>query len=404
MRFLRRHRRGPSQERRARTVPPLPAIWSRGREKKSPRARCVATTTEPTTGVDPKCPNSISRTNKSRSTNRAPPSVDNINFPALGKKRQGDVAGNIFRPTIAPSTNAWGRKQPSGATLESARGTTRCVLPPPPSNSQAANQSTPLGNDIKTIMSALRVVKNAGFVELASGPNRRRPINGYPGTSGPAGQTRIFIMPEAPRCKDPPTVGHLKPKNLSLLSFNAHGLSNNIIELGVCVKKYSLDIIVIQKTFLKPKTRVACKIPNYVQIRTDIWNAPEGPTALYYKRTLYCCPIDTSPLTNLEAIVCRLAMRGHSILIIASVYLSPTKKLLRSNLESLFSLGDAVILFADFNNKNVEWKCLTTNKNGRKLSSLADKIGFNSSGCSHQLGPAVPSCRLVASDKADDSP
>ncbi|GBP62319.1 hypothetical protein EVAR_48492_1 [Eumeta japonica] len=45
-------------------------------------------------------------------------------------------------------------------------------------------------------------------------------------------------------------------------------------------------------------------------------------------------------------------MIGHGTLIIASVYLSPTEKLLRSDLESLFSPGDAFILFGGFNSKD----------------------------------------------------
>ncbi|GBP61901.1 hypothetical protein EVAR_41716_1 [Eumeta japonica] len=112
--------------------------------------------------------------NKSRSTDRAPPSVDNINFPVLSKKRQGDVAGSVFRLASVPSRNAWGRKQSLGAAPESAKGTARRVLPPPPSNTQAANQSILLGDDIKTIMSVLRVVKSTGFAELVSYFRRAR--------------------------------------------------------------------------------------------------------------------------------------------------------------------------------------------------------------------------------------
>ncbi|GBP38914.1 hypothetical protein EVAR_95663_1 [Eumeta japonica] len=47
-------------------------------------------------------------------------------------------------------------------------------------------------------------------------------------------------------------------------------------------------------------------------------------TALYYKLSLYCYPIDTPVLTNLEATVCRLAMTKHGTLIMALRYLSPT--------------------------------------------------------------------------------
>ncbi|GBP61902.1 RNA-directed DNA polymerase from mobile element jockey [Eumeta japonica] len=93
--------------------------------------------------------------------------------------------------------------------------------------------------------------------------------------------------------------------------------------------------------------------------------------------TVDTLPIYTLPLINLEATVCRLAITRYDTVIITSVYLSSNKKLLRRDLKSLFSLGDTVILFGDFNSKNVEWKCIAINKNGRKLSSFADKVEFN---------------------------
>ncbi|GBP18099.1 hypothetical protein EVAR_12878_1 [Eumeta japonica] len=51
-------------------------------------------------------------------------------------------------------------------------------------------------------------------------------------------------------------------------------------------------------------------------------------TALYYRRSLHCGPINIPPLTNMEATGCRLAMTGHSTLVIVSVYLPSPKRLL----------------------------------------------------------------------------
>ncbi|GBP32503.1 Nucleic-acid-binding protein from transposon X-element [Eumeta japonica] len=115
------------------------------------------------------------------------------------------------------------------------------------------------------------------------------------------------------------------------------------------------------ETFLKPNRPRACKLANYIQVRNDRLSAPRGGTTVYYKRKLYCCPLDTPPLINLETSACRLPMTGHGILIIVSVYLSPKKPLLRSDIESLLALGDAVILFGDLNSKNTDWRCNTTN-------------------------------------------
>ncbi|GBP24879.1 hypothetical protein EVAR_14213_1 [Eumeta japonica] len=100
--------------------------------------------------------------------------------------------------------------------------------------------------------------------------------------------------------------------------------------------------------------------------RTDRIGASKGGTVLYDYRSLYCCPIDIPPLVNIEATACRLSMTGHGVLLLVSVYLLPKKKLLRSDIEALFALGDAVILFGDFNRKNTNWKCNYSNINGRK--------------------------------------
>ncbi|GBP88953.1 RNA-directed DNA polymerase from mobile element jockey [Eumeta japonica] len=158
-------------------------------------------------------------------------------------------------------------------------------------------------------------------------------------------------MSEAPGCSNHSSAGRLKPKSLKLLSFNARGLTNNIVELDVCAKEYSLDIILVQESFLKPHMRKACKLRNYVQLRTDRLGTSGGGTVLYYKRSLHCCPVDTPQLINLEVTACKLAMSGHGTLIIVSVYLPSSKQLLRSDLESLLALGEHVILFGDFNSK-----------------------------------------------------
>ncbi|GBP62438.1 RNA-directed DNA polymerase from mobile element jockey [Eumeta japonica] len=81
---------------------------------------------------------------------------------------------------------------------------------------------------------------------------------------------------------------------------------------------------------------------------------------------------NTPPLINIEASACRLAMTGHGTLIIVSVYLPPHKPLLRSDIETLLALGDAVILFGDLNSKNTDWRSNTTNTSGRMLATLAE--------------------------------
>ncbi|GBP11547.1 RNA-directed DNA polymerase from mobile element jockey [Eumeta japonica] len=120
--------------------------------------------------------------------------------------------------------------------------------------------------------------------------------------------------------------------------------------------EYHADIIMMREILLKPKKAKTCKIRNFTQLRTDR-------------------PIPT--LTNIEATACSLSMAGHGIMILVSVYLPPKKKLLWSDLEVLFALGDAVILFGDFNSKITHWNCNHSNRSGRKMVQLTEELHFD---------------------------
>ncbi|GBP56828.1 RNA-directed DNA polymerase from mobile element jockey [Eumeta japonica] len=69
-------------------------------------------------------------------------------------------------------------------------------------------------------------------------------------------------------------------------------------------------------------------------------------------------------------------MTGHSTLVIVSIYLPSPKRLLRRDLRALFVLGDAIILFGDFNCKNIRWGYPSNNYNGIKLDELEDRLDF----------------------------
>ncbi|GBP87078.1 Probable RNA-directed DNA polymerase from transposon BS [Eumeta japonica] len=105
--------------------------------------------------------------------------------------------------------------------------------------------------------------------------------------------------------------------------------------------------------------------------------APKGGTALYYRQTLGCSPIDIPLLINLEATGCRLAISSHDAIVIVSVYLPPRKKLLRSDVETLLALGDVVILFGDLNSKSTQWRCDYTNANGHIMIDLAKDLHYD---------------------------
>ncbi|GBP55065.1 Probable RNA-directed DNA polymerase from transposon BS [Eumeta japonica] len=86
----------------------------------------------------------------------------------------------------------------------------------------------------------------------------------------------------------------------------------DILELKQCIKKYGIDIVLVQETFLKPIRIKSCALAGYVQLHTDRTNALPDGTTIYYKHSLHCCPINLPNLTNIEATGCKLAMTGHA--------------------------------------------------------------------------------------------
>ncbi|GBP41464.1 hypothetical protein EVAR_36222_1 [Eumeta japonica] len=103
----------------------------------------------------------------------------------------------------------------------------------------------------------------------------------------------------------------------------------------------------------------SCSLAGYVQLRTDRFDAPLGGTAIYYKRSLQCCPIDLPNNTNIEATGCRLAMTGHKPLVIVSIYLSPSK-VARSDIEAL-SLRGCRYPLRRLQFKHTNWGCIVSN-------------------------------------------
>lgn len=172
-----------------------------------------------------------------------------------------------------------------------------------------------------------------------------------------------------------PLPSRVKPRSLTVAFFNAAGLLKQRDEVFEFAVEHSVDIFLIQETFLKPSNR-GPRMANYNIVRNDR-DGRGGGTLIYYKRSLHCVPLDPPPLAELEASVCRLGMTGHAPLTIASVYLSPNKNINQPDLEALFAMGDAVILAGDFNSRHAQWSCNRSNRNGRVLSNLSESMLFD---------------------------
>ncbi|CAK1587701.1 unnamed protein product [Parnassius mnemosyne] len=145
--------------------------------------------------------------------------------------------------------------------------------------------------------------------------------------------------------------GRTKPSSLTVAFFNANGIRDQKEEIVYFLRDHDVDIMLVQETFLKPSVRDP-KIANYTLVRNDRLTGPKGGTLIYYKRSLHCIPLDTPPLANLEASVCRIALTGHPPVTIASAYQPPQKPLLEADISALLNLGPSVVIAGDLNSKH----------------------------------------------------
>jgi hypothetical protein len=175
------------------------------------------------------------------------------------------------------------------------------------------------------------------------------------------------------------TICRIKPRSLTLAFFNARGLKRQRDEIHQFLVDHQVDILLVQETFLTPSIRDP-KVSNYNIIRNDRTRSQRGGTLIYYRRSLHCVPMDPPPnLTDIEVSVCRLAMTGHQPITIISGYLSSSNDInvTRSDFESLFDLGGAVILAGDLNCKHTSWNCTVSNRKGLALEALIDTLNFD---------------------------
>ncbi|GBP02055.1 Nucleic-acid-binding protein from transposon X-element [Eumeta japonica] len=163
----------PPIKRRTRTVPQVPKLRHAAAHCYA-QPRCVKCTVPHWTK---ECTRTRSlkktfiRTDIVKPTRKLPPVNNTKNYPTLVNKNNVTPSAGEFQPAPVPVRNAWFRNQPPRAAPEPTKGSTR----PKPSGSAPVNdKSNTLGEDIKSVMAILRLVKSEGFAELASDFRRAR--------------------------------------------------------------------------------------------------------------------------------------------------------------------------------------------------------------------------------------
>lgn len=169
----------------------------------------------------------------------------------------------------------------------------------------------------------------------------------------------------------------IKPKEISILSWNAASINNKFIELQELLEDKNIDIFLIQETFLKPNKKFG--IPNFKIYRTDRLDGKCGGTLIGIKKNYKHTRIENFQTKVIEHTIIEIEMYNGEKYSIISLYLSPSHrdyKIIEEDLNLIFKNNRKIIAGGDLNSKHSIWKCRTTNPKGKLLQEHASKNGY----------------------------
>ncbi|GFT03007.1 probable RNA-directed DNA polymerase from transposon X-element [Trichonephila clavipes] len=182
---------------------------------------------------------------------------------------------------------------------------------------------------------------------------------------------------------------------LRIASWNANGVKSRTIELRDFIDKHHPELILIQETHLGPGDTL--NIPNFTTYRNDrpyaTNKSPRGGTAIILKSSLSHHHTPTPPLVTVEATSVTLTPPNGNQILIASVYISPSRACqhIHTDLETIFGLGHVSIVCGDYNAHHTHWGGQRIDQRGVIIKNLIDttntqilapptptRFGFNS--------------------------
>ncbi|KAG5880282.1 hypothetical protein JTB14_020028 [Gonioctena quinquepunctata] len=166
----------------------------------------------------------------------------------------------------------------------------------------------------------------------------------------------------------------ITPNSLSMLSWNANGLREKIIELEDLILERNLDVIFIQETFLKNHP---IGIPNYRVYREDRLGRQGGGVAIMIKCNIQHeqIAINHDRTSGSEAVGIKVTTNRGPLRLI-SIYNPPNNELAIDFLEMIIIETDLpTIVAGDFNAKHTTWSNVS-NRNGNKLRRHCDHSDY----------------------------
>lgn len=151
---------------------------------------------------------------------------------------------------------------------------------------------------------------------------------------------------------------------VKILAWNCNSIRPKILELCNLNQKENFDIICLSET--KLNNSHSLNIPGYACYREDR-NCNGGGVAIFVRSNFKHTETRILTLTSLEVIGIKLQAEN-KVCTIFSVYKPPRNKLNRSDLNTLFSHENCIIV-GDLNCNNRAWNCHYTSSDGKLLNN-----------------------------------
>ena len=170
-------------------------------------------------------------------------------------------------------------------------------------------------------------------------------------------------------------------KPIKILEWNANGIRRESVEFTYILQTHNIDIALISET--KIPNDVIWRIPNYDIYRTEGPQRGQGGTAVIIKNSINHSPTNINGLIDIQLTAIDIYTDNRQITI-GSVYVSPSKELTKTDLDTLTRHNNEFIFGGDFNAKNTEWNSRTNNRKGRTLLEHSTDEHYD------VIGPTLP--------------
>lgn len=164
---------------------------------------------------------------------------------------------------------------------------------------------------------------------------------------------------------------------LSIISWNANGLSKHKHEFQLFLETKNIDIALISETHFTPTSH--SKIFGYQVYYTC---HPDGTahagTAIYIKNNLSHHQLAPHSEPYLQATTIQVNIVNSTPIAVSAIYCPPGPKISSVEFQTFFStLGQKFIVGGDFNSKHPYWGNRSANTRGRALKSVLESMNFS---------------------------